>query len=176
MGVMVAWMGDRVQGLFGHGIQHILSVTTGLLMLLIYLLKPRWKLFSSSHSFLKGWSALSRQGDLMGHAAMGALNAFLPCGLVYVALAMALSTSVPWQGGLLMLSFGIGTSPLLCGIQLFKGRGLLRLKAMQWVKPTMVVSCSFVLILRGLGLGIPFLSPSINIESEETPSCCAAQQ
>jgi uncharacterized protein len=41
----------------------------------------------------------------------GMLWGFLPCGLVYAMLPGAALSGSPWQGGLLMLSFGLGTSP-----------------------------------------------------------------
>ncbi len=51
---------------------------------------------------------------------LGVLWGWLPCGLVYSALATALSTGSPGSGALLMLAFGLGTLPnlLLAGILL----------------------------------------------------------
>lgn len=44
---------------------------------------------------------------------LGAVWGWLPCGLVYSALIMALSTASALRGGLLMLAFGLGTLPTL---------------------------------------------------------------
>jgi sulfite exporter TauE/SafE len=44
---------------------------------------------------------------------LGALWGWLPCGLVYAALAMAASTGTAAGGALFMLSFGLGTLPAL---------------------------------------------------------------
>ena len=51
---------------------------------------------------------------------LGILWGWLPCGLVYSALATALSAGSPGPGALLMLAFGLGTLPnlLLAGILL----------------------------------------------------------
>ncbi|MGA9394973.1 MAG: sulfite exporter TauE/SafE family protein [Azonexus sp.] len=51
---------------------------------------------------------------------LGMLWGWLPCGLVYSALATALSAGSPGRGALLMLVFGLGTLPnlLLAGILL----------------------------------------------------------
>ncbi len=51
---------------------------------------------------------------------LGLLWGWLPCGLVYSALAMALSSGSAWNGGLTMLAFGLGTLPnlLLAGLLL----------------------------------------------------------
>ena len=42
---------------------------------------------------------------------LGALWGWLPCGMVYAALLLALSSGNPMQGGLVMLAFGLGTLP-----------------------------------------------------------------
>ncbi|AMC34348.1 sulfite exporter TauE/SafE family protein [Janthinobacterium sp. B9-8] len=44
---------------------------------------------------------------------VGALWGWLPCGLVYTASLNALASASPWSGGLIMLSFGLGTLPNL---------------------------------------------------------------
>ena len=44
---------------------------------------------------------------------LGALWGWLPCGLVYSTLLWAASQGSPWQSGLLMLAFGLGTWPAL---------------------------------------------------------------
>jgi uncharacterized protein len=43
----------------------------------------------------------------------GALWGWLPCGLVYSVMVMALSTGSAMQGGALLLAFGLGTLPNL---------------------------------------------------------------
>jgi sulfite exporter TauE/SafE len=51
---------------------------------------------------------------------LGLLWGWLPCGLVYSALASALTAGSPQRGALMMLAFGLGTLPnlLLAGIVL----------------------------------------------------------
>lgn len=51
---------------------------------------------------------------------LGLLWGWLPCGLVYGALASALSAGSAWHGAGLMLAFGLGTLPnlLLAGVLL----------------------------------------------------------
>lgn len=44
---------------------------------------------------------------------VGVANGFLPCGLVYGALAIALATSDPIGGALSMVAFGVATGPAL---------------------------------------------------------------
>lgn len=47
---------------------------------------------------------------------LGALWGWLPCGLVYAALAWALTTGSARQGAMLMLAFGLGTLPMLLAL------------------------------------------------------------
>ena len=44
---------------------------------------------------------------------LGLVWGWLPCGLVYSALALAMLSGSPGHGSLLMLSFGLGTLPML---------------------------------------------------------------
>jgi len=52
---------------------------------------------------------------------VGLVWAWLPCGLVYSVLILALSAGGPTHGALLMLVFGLGTLPNLLGIGLLAG-------------------------------------------------------
>ncbi|MGD2056456.1 MAG: sulfite exporter TauE/SafE family protein [Gammaproteobacteria bacterium] len=44
---------------------------------------------------------------------LGMVWGWLPCGMVYAVLAMALASSSVFYGGLIMLCFGLGTLPLM---------------------------------------------------------------
>jgi hypothetical protein len=44
---------------------------------------------------------------------LGLVWGWLPCGLVYSALALAIVSASPGQGALIMLGFGLGTLPML---------------------------------------------------------------
>lgn len=47
---------------------------------------------------------------------LGLVWGWLPCGLVYSALALALTSGSALNGGILMFSFGLGTLPMLLAI------------------------------------------------------------
>jgi uncharacterized protein len=50
----------------------------------------------------------------VGHAlCLGLVWGWLPCGLVYSALAYAATAASPVDGGLMMLAFGLGTMPAM---------------------------------------------------------------
>ncbi len=46
-------------------------------------------------------------------AGLGLIWGWLPCGLVYSVLLLAATTAVPVGGGLIMISFGLGTMPAM---------------------------------------------------------------
>jgi sulfite exporter TauE/SafE len=65
--------------------------------------------------------------------ALGVVWGWLPCGLVYSVLVVALASGSMAQGGLLMLAFGLGTLPTLLAM----GMAAVRLKALLqklWVR------------------------------------------
>ncbi len=91
---------------------------------------------------------------------IGLLNGLLPCGLVYIAIAGAINTNSILDGMLFMAVFGFGTSPLLAGVSIMGH--LLSPKARRGINkiiPILILIMGILFILRGLGLGIPFLSP-----------------
>ena len=81
----------------------------------------------------------------------GVMWGFLPCGLVYGVLPIALISGTPWSGGLLMFCFGLGTLPYLLfaqGLALRFGRR----KPPLWL----IITAASVLIGLGcLGLFLP---------------------
>jgi len=65
--------------------------------------------------------------------AFGAMWGWLPCGLVYSALALALSTRSAVAGAAAMAAFGLGTMPAMLAATLF-GRHLTALSAQDWLR------------------------------------------
>jgi sulfite exporter TauE/SafE len=103
---------------------------------------------------------------------IGLLNGLLPCGLVYVAIVAALATGKIWLGGLLMFSFGLGTIPMMAGMMIFGRRVSMRHRQLiNRAIPYMVSVMACILILRGLNLGIPYVSPKMGDSVKEIPTC-----
>jgi sulfite exporter TauE/SafE len=108
---------------------------------------------------------------------IGLLNGLLPCGLVYVAIAGAISSGNVLTGALFMVLFGIGTIPLLLTATLASNAigQKIRLK-MQRVVPYFVFMIGVLFILRGMSLGIPYISPTTEKLAPhvmiEKKSCC----
>jgi sulfite exporter TauE/SafE len=108
---------------------------------------------------------------------IGILNGLLPCGLVYVAIAGAISSGQVLTGALFMMFFGIGTIPLLLTATLASDAIGQRIRVkMQKVVPYFVFMLGLLFILRGMSLGIPFVSPTTEkLEPKvmvEKGSCC----
>jgi len=174
-----------VFGLIGRsfawfGWQQKISITLGLLIIAA-LIVPR--LMKKQNSFTR----ISNQamgklrtalGKLLfnGHPAsvysIGLLNGLLPCGMVYLALAGAVATGTAWNGSLFMASFGLGTLPAMATVGYFGAllTPSLRSSARK-LFPAMMMLMATLLILRGMNLGIPYLSPSLNISSSGALNC-----
>ena len=110
---------------------------------------------------------------------IGILNGFLPCGLVYVALAGALLSTTPWNGAFYMVMFGIGTIPALLGLSLMGNFFSMAFRRrMQGIVPFLVLLIGILFVLRGMNLGIPYLSPKMEAthktktEQFQKPKCC----
>jgi sulfite exporter TauE/SafE len=53
---------------------------------------------------------------------LGLCWGMMPCGLIYSSLAWAAAAANPWQSGLLMLLFGLGTLPVMLAASLGAGK------------------------------------------------------
>ena len=166
MGLLFGIVGE---GLFIAEYQQEFSILAGLVMI-------GMGLFSLLHISLKGLqnpllkgfallkNALGRQltkKTLSSSLFIGFLNGFLPCGLVYTALFGALAMGNLWDSMGYMMAFGLGTIPLMLLLVVlgdFLPVGLRR-QLNQWL-PMVVIVVGILFVLRGLGLGIPYLSPS----------------
>jgi len=92
------------------------------------------------------------------------LNGFLPCGLVYVACAAAVPLGSIFAGLTYMIAFGLGTIPVMLAIGV-AGRNLALRFRYQKLVPVALAVVAMLLIVRGLSLGIPYLSPDLSGQS-----------
>jgi sulfite exporter TauE/SafE len=156
------------------GLQRWVSIALGVSLLLCLFASRRLSLsrpVTSAVNQLKSrMSVLLRRRSFAALATLGLLNGLLPCGLVYVACAGAAATGGTLAGASYMTAFGIGTVPMMLAISL-SGKLVppsLRLKLVKTI-PVCVFLLGSLLILRGMSLGIPYLSPDI---SGTGASCC----
>ena len=174
MGVLFGFLGSSFHF---FGIQRILSIVGGLLILsfaLVYYLNPSWLStgrWSSKISNLLG-THLKKDKTYGTFWLIGLFNGLLPCGLVYLALASAFTTGSVLDGMLLMFAFGLGTLPLMSFLMI-AGKWVkesTRIRLRQLV-PIWVIALATLMILRGLNLGIPYLSPSLQTDSHQVKCC-----
>jgi uncharacterized protein len=102
----------------------------------------------------------------------GMANGLLPCGMVYIALAGALVTTAVHESVLFMAMFGLGTVPAMIAISFFgQYFGLKVRNSFRRIVPAFVMAMAVILILRGMNLGIPFISPLLPSSSPAAVSC-----
>jgi sulfite exporter TauE/SafE len=157
------------------GVQRWVSIALGV-TLLVGLFTSRklalWEPVTALVNWLKSkMSVLLRRRSFVALATLGLFNGLLPCGLVYVAGAGATATGGLLSGVLYMAAFGAGTVPMMLAIGL-SGKLVpfsLRLK-LQKAIPVSVFILATLLILRGMSLGIPYVSPVLTADGGI--SCC----
>jgi len=130
---------------FGMQVRKILTLTAASVMIFLGLyLTGRWKtaiikienigsvLWRRIEPLAKNFIPIRS----ISHALIaGILWEWLPCGLVYSALFLAMSANSISQGALIMWSFGIGTLPVLLGLGYVSTNFIAHLQK-QWVRTT----------------------------------------
>ncbi|MFN8135063.1 MAG: sulfite exporter TauE/SafE family protein [Bacteroidales bacterium] len=176
------------KGLHMAGFQLWASVVIGSLMIAIVLIPLLFsKVPSVNHIFenyssklLSGFRKLFRNGGAFSLLGIGLLNGILPCGLVYVAVAGAINTGDVVTGMLYMALFGAGTIPVMLAVSLAGSMISLKLRIfIHKLSPYVIVLLGVLFILRGLSLGIPYISPKAEALTpvvEKAHSCCHPQQ
>lgn len=176
LGVIFGMAGRTI---YMAGFQQWLSIITGIVILVFiinyYFLQHAWqpKWAQQLQVFVQNkMIRLLHQEQKGSFLFLGMVNALLPCGMVYVALASALNFSSLQQSAVFMAAFGAGTFPLMMALSL-AGNALtfsVRRKIKNAV-PYLMTIMAFILILRGLNLGIPFISPVMANAPSEAVIC-----
>ncbi len=151
------------------GLQQQLSIILGILMIVVAVVpekifakynfsKPVYRLIT------KVKTSLGQQFKSKSYKSLftiGLLNGLLPCGMVYVAIFGAIAMQSVTLGILYMILFGIGTIPLLTAIVYLSNIFSFSFrKTIQNMIPIVAILIGMLFIIRGLGLDIPYLSPS----------------
>jgi len=169
------------RGLFIAGIQQNISIFIGIAMISVALVpekifakynfsKPVYKIISKVKSSL---GSQLKNKSYQSIFTIGLLNGFLPCGMVYTALFGAIAMQSAGFGILYMLLFGLGTVPLMTIVVYINSVIKLPFRTkIQKIIPYAAVVIGALFILRGLGLGIPYISPSnMSLFVQATPNC-----
>lgn len=166
LGLIFGFIGDRLS-IFG--LQRWLSIMIGSLLILFVLLayakagKPlSGRLYGLFLPFFsKAYSRLRHSDTFLSMLFIGILNGLLPCGFVYLGLGGAAALGSAADGAVYMAMFGLGTVPVMLGVTIFGNivSSGFRRKIAKLV-PVMVLLLGLLFVLRGLNLGIPYLSPA----------------
>lgn len=159
-------------GLFGRGLQlaglqSTVSIALGVVIILGLLIPKLVQRLDvgrfTGTVVMRAQSLLARQlkrNSPEGLFFTGMLNGLLPCGMVYLAAAGAIAQDGWMQGALFMAFFGLGTWPALVGLRLSGSYAGPKLRSfLRKMAPVAYLLMGALFILRGLGLGIPWLSP-----------------
>ena len=169
------------KGFLLAGFQQKTSILLGIVIILIVVIpekvlanfnfsKPIFKVISNVKSAL---GCQFKNKSYQSLFTIGLLNGFLPCGMVYVALFGAVAMQSPTLGILYMILFGLGTIPLMSSVVYLKNfiTNSLRNKIQKAI-PFIAVFIGILFILRGLGLGIPYISPlNTSLYIQQQPNC-----
>jgi|SRR5678815_2315335 len=161
------------------GFQQWFSIVMGILIL--FLLVQYWifrkrlqpRLLNSFYlAVQRAMTSTLKSNGITAYLFFGVANGFLPCGMVYMALAGALVTTEIHHSVLFMASFGTGTLPAMIAVSFFGQVFSLKIRnSFRKIVPLVVSVMAVMLILRGLNLGIPFISPILQSASSAAVNC-----
>lgn len=169
--VSYSFLGAAI-GAFGAGLELVglqrgVTISAGVLLLLTVLvpgLLERWAPTGRIAMWIARLrSVLARNLERTSPEALfftGVLNGLLPCGLVYAALIGAAAMTDALEGAAFMAFFALGTWPALVAVRIsagLLGDGLRH--RLRRLAPVLVAMVAVLIILRGLELGIPYVSP-----------------
>lgn len=177
MGAVFGLLGSRVAI---YGLQQNLSIALGAIII-IYVLTPQKikNKISDTLIYIKFIDSfrlvfsklISRKSD-SSLFSLGILNGFLPCGFVYVGIAGAISTGNFLSGAFYMALFGLGTFPIMFGVSVIgKTINAAIRKRINKLIPVLAILLAVIFILRGLNLGIPYLSPRFMTAAQSEVIC-----
>jgi len=162
------------------GFQQWLSITAGI-VILFFLLIPKKQITNTTinnitskynYQIRSALGQLFLKKNYQSLFAIGLLNGLLPCGLIYMAVAGAIASADPFRSAFFMAAFGLGTLPVMWSVTFFGNYiGIGFRQKIRKAYPIMMALMACLLIVRGLGLGIPYVSPAINNHPNEVQMC-----
>lgn len=171
-------------GFFGRqfylaGMQQGFSIALGVLMVGYFFYRLFFQKWRSSAFMLRtsgklqlAMSYILKRQSYISPLFLGMLNGLLPCGMVYLAVAGALSTGNITDSILFMGFFGTGTLPAMLLLSMFGSLAGIGLRnVFRNLSPYVMLVMGLLLILRGLSLGIPFVSPVLESAREASIIC-----
>ncbi|MBX3252839.1 MAG: sulfite exporter TauE/SafE family protein [Chitinophagaceae bacterium] len=165
--------------LYLAGVQQWISVTMGIIILVFLIFsyfRPAIQIPFINRLYKAIQQRIARilrsPGGIVSYLWLGMLNGLLPCGMVYMALATALTMPGTFDTVLFMMMFGLGTAPAMV-IAVYAGLSMnITLRSLfKKAMPYGMAIVGILLILRGLNLGIPFISPVLPHSNGDAVIC-----
>jgi uncharacterized protein len=158
------------------GLQRWVSLVAGAVILLGLVASRRFSLNLPLNRLVanlkSGFGVLLRQRAVSAMFGVGLLNGLLPCGLVYVACAGATASGNTVNGVAYMFAFGLGTLPMMLALSIAGQKLHLTLRfKLQKLVPASLAVVGALLVMRGLALGIPYLSPKLPAQPGAAQCC-----
>lgn len=179
LGILLGFVGAPLRL---AGFQEYVSIATGVLMLLFLIIPRKYyqgvndiRFIGKFVSKLKSkFQEFFKLKGILSLFILGILNGLLPCGLVYIALAGAFASGSVLSSGLYMAAFGVGTVPMMATLYFSKNMLTIKLrKKLTKAIPYGVAIVAVLMIMRGMSLGIPYISPKLPVQvMSEKPACC----
>lgn len=183
LGVLVGMIGITATT---FGVLQWLSIITGIILIIFAWRKWIGSRFEAKISIPGVNMFISRNIGKVIHSdlpfklsLLGSLNGLLPCGMVFLALGNALLGGSALNSALAMAAFGIGTLPSMIAVGYAANRMSLSFREkLNKAVPYLLTIVGILIVLRGMNLNIPFISPQMKtVVSEQQDeqvemSCC----
>lgn len=177
IGLLVGLIG---RGINWFGLTQIISILLGSIILISVIVPVMFKKVKITMPFafnsfqIKALQFIMKKQQIGWMFVAGIMNGLLPCGLVYMAIAAAVVAGTVQSAVLFMIFFGLGTIPAMMFIVVLGEQMPFRIKQnIKKLVPVLSLVIGVLLVLRGLNLNIPFLSPyqSENLSGVNTVEC-----
>lgn len=165
---------------FESSFQQAFSIALGIVILLLLIQQLFFKhlfmqlsiassLYRTLQSFIFRLLQSKKPGSFF---LLGAANGLLPCTMVYMAVTGALASGSVITGVLFMVLYGLGTTPAMFTLSYFGfAISITTRNRIKKIFPVLMSLIAILLIIRGLNLDIPFLSPYIYHNSAHAVIC-----
>ena len=177
LGLLFGLLGARLEM---FGLQQIISISLGVLIILSVLTPAVYRIkITNSLGLYKPigmlkmyFSKMFKSHTNTSMLTIGILNGLLPCGFVYIGITGAIAAGDTLNGMLFMTMFGLGTLPVMLGASLIGSAININLRQkLTRLLPALSVVLAIIFILRGLNLGIPYISPKLEHKPDTEVIC-----
>jgi hypothetical protein len=178
MGAGLGLIGSSVAG---FGFQNEVSIGVGVFMVLMALIPTKLSRIIFSNQAVntfpdrikRRFNSLMTRHGYFSLLSIGLINGLLPCGFVYMALAGSIALADWFNGMMYMFLFGLGTTPALFAVSFFGHMVSANVRQkLTRLAPVAIGGLGIIFILRGMELGIPYLSPKAPVEMNQKGSSC----